>query len=212
MQQWQQLEVFVQLLREWNQRVNLVSRRDVDHLWEHHILPSLIPLKLLNLPIGDRCLDIGSGGGFPAMPLKIVRPDLQFLLVESVRKKSLFLRKVIQELSLERIAVVNQRVETLHTTAAFQQAFDWVTARAVADLATLLQWGYPLLKRSGKFLFWKGEADAAELKMVASRWNFSYGVRCPESHFSGWKSLRGLRLFVLEKTAFTAPPPVHRKE
>ncbi|NOX38398.1 MAG: 16S rRNA (guanine(527)-N(7))-methyltransferase RsmG [Calditrichaeota bacterium] len=206
LQQWQQLDAFVDRLREWNQRVNLVSRRDVDHLWEHHILPSLLPLKMVNIPVGSRCLDMGSGGGFPAIPLKIARPDLEFLLVESVRKKSLFLRMIIQELSLECIAVMNQRVESLHSLEAFQEAFDWVTARAVADLATLLEWGHPLLRKGGTFLFWKGEADEPELKIVAERWQFPYQVICPESRFADWKSLEGLRFFLLEKTASPVVP------
>ncbi len=198
-EQWLALERYLELLREWNLRVNLVSRRDIPHLWERHILPSLIPLVCVGMLPESECLDIGSGGGFPALPLKMARPDLQYVLVESVRKKSLFLRKVVRELRLEGIVVVNERVERWALQEELQGRFDWITARAVAPVATLVEWGLPLLKSEGRFLLWKGEQDRSELQEAANRWGLRYAVIHPERRLPQRKELRGLRLFVLQR-------------
>ncbi|MEZ4765703.1 MAG: RsmG family class I SAM-dependent methyltransferase [Calditrichia bacterium] len=81
---------FADVLRDWNQRINLISRQDVDNLWTHHFLPSIIPSTFIDLPAQCWVMDIGSGGGFPAIPLKILYPQWQLLMVESIRKKAHF--------------------------------------------------------------------------------------------------------------------------
>lgn len=171
-QQIEELEKFAEFLREWNQRYNLISRKDVDHIWENHILPSLIPLALMEFPKDGWLLDIGSGGGFPAIPLKIARPDLQMLLVDSVRKKTLFLQKMILDLQLKNIAVKKERIESLHDPL-FVKTFDVITARAVADISRLVNWSRPFLKKDGLLMLWKGASDINELEKTAD----SVGIR-----------------------------------
>ncbi len=159
----QKLQQFAAFLREWNQKINLVSRKDVAFLWEHHLLPSLWVLHAVSFRPGETIMDIGSGGGFPAIPLKIVRPDLQWILVESIRKKVHFLESAIAHLELGGITVVNERVEKLAKDSRFAGQIDTITARAVTDVATLVSWGKPLLKPGGRWVLWKGERDVPAL-------------------------------------------------
>lgn len=164
-----QLETFVDSLEKWNQRYNLISRKDIDHIWEHHILPSLIPLTVIDFPENCWMLDIGSGGGLPAIPIKIIRPDLQVLLVDSVRKKTLFLQKITSDLGLTKISVLRERIENINTQGGFKERFDIVTARAVASISQIFNWSKPIFKKDGILLLWKGHSDIPELK------NFSEG-------------------------------------
>jgi len=174
-QQIAQLEKFATSLREWNQRYNLISRKDVDHIWENHILPSLIPSTLIEFPEGCWFLDIGSGGGFPAIPLKIARPDLQILLVDSVRKKTLFLQKIILDLRLENTAVKKERIEWLNDPL-FMAKFDIITARAVANISQLIEWSRLFLKKHGCLLLWKGHSDMGEMEGVAENLKLKYEI------------------------------------
>ncbi len=191
-----QLKIFVTSLREWNQRFNLLSRKDMDHIWEHHIFPSLIPITLIKFPKDFWLLDIGSGGGLPAIPIKIVRPDLQMLLVDSVRKKTLFLQKVISDLQLKNIAVKRERIEILQSNAIFDEKFDIITARAVANIPQLLQWSKPLLKGNGFFLLWKGFSDVEELNGIAKELELSYEILSVPDQFKNIsKKFEELRFF-----------------
>lgn len=171
-----QLETFVDLLQKWNQRYNLISRKDIDKIWEHHILPSLIPLTLTDFHESCWILDIGSGGGLPAIPIKIIRPDLQMLLVDSVRKKTLFLQKITSDLRLTKISVMRERIETLTTQSDLREQFDVVTARAVANIPQLYDWSKPFLKRSSFMFLWKGYSDIPELKKFSEDYHLKYEI------------------------------------
>jgi 16S rRNA (guanine527-N7)-methyltransferase len=170
------LERFAISLKEWNQRFNLISRKDIDHIWENHILPSLIPLTLIEFSQNSWVLDIGSGGGFPALPMKIIRSNLQMLLVDSVRKKTLFLQKTVSDLHLKHIAIKRERIESLNTQLDFLERFDIITARAVANILQLIKWSKPFLKRNGFLLLWKGYSDLPELESVSKSLNLNYKV------------------------------------
>jgi 16S rRNA (guanine527-N7)-methyltransferase len=170
------LEKYVSSLGEWNQRYNLISRKDIDAIWEHHIFPSLIPLSLIDFDINCWMLDIGSGGGLPVIPIKIVRPDLQILLVDSVRKKALFLQKIISDLDLKDITVKRERVEALQTNPILLNKFNVVTARAVANIPQLINWGKPFLKNVGFHLLWKGFSDINELMAIVKKQPLNYEI------------------------------------
>lgn len=161
--QLEQLSAYCDLLRDWNRRVNLVSRKDIDRLIAHHLLPSLLPLRLVDIKQDAWLLDIGSGGGLPAVPISIMRPDLQILMVDSIRKKTLFLKAAIDTLELRQASVINSRIEVLQENPDFQQKFDLVTARAVTTVNQLMDWAIPFCKPKGFYLFWKGKSDLPEL-------------------------------------------------
>ena len=177
-----QFSQFADVLRDWNQRINLISRQDVDNLWTHHFLPSIIPSTFIDLPAQCWVMDIGSGGGFPAIPLKILYPQWQLLMVESIRKKSAFLENAIQTLQLPHATVVNDRVEMLGKRGEFHHKFDLVTVRAVAAIPKLIEWGTPYLRRTGRFLLWKGTSDLPEMQATASKLRLKFRVhQVPEA-------------------------------
>lgn len=109
-------------------------------------------------------LDIGSGGGFPGIPLAIMRSDWHFTLVESVAKKAAFLRTLIKELELKNVEVINERVENLNHESKFKEKYNIVTARAVTNLTKLIKYAYPLLKPKGFLAAYKSKDIDLELK------------------------------------------------
>jgi 16S rRNA (guanine527-N7)-methyltransferase len=156
-----QIDRFIQLLREWNQRINLISRKDILRLMGRHILESIGLIGVVSFPPGSRIMDIGTGAGFPGVPLAIVRPDLRMTLVEAKRKKILFLQKTVQRLGLENVRIVSGRIEGMAPNIA---GIDFVLSRAVADITTLCQWSLPLFgNHSGILIALKGLAVTEEL-------------------------------------------------
>lgn len=149
-EQEQQLEHYLKRIAEAG--IPLVSHADRSRLRERHLAPSLAGLELL--PEGGTVLDIGSGGGFPAIPLALLTPHLTYTLVESNSRKAAFLSRVSRETELsQRVTVICSRVEELVHSPGGE--FDCVTARAVTELPQLVKWSRPLLKHSGFMLFWK---------------------------------------------------------
>lgn len=144
------LERFCQLVTEANQHINLVSRKDIGKLSDHHVKPSLLWLEWERVKPGERVLDIGSGGGFPGMVIAIMEPTIDMTLVESIGKKAKFLQNCVQQLHLKNVHVIHDRVE--HLTGQY----DRVTARAVAPLEQLWEWAEPLLKDGGTLEAMKG--------------------------------------------------------
>lgn len=127
------------LYREWNARINVISRKDMDGLYDHHVLHSLAIARYLQLqqrllPEGSEVLDLGTGGGFPGIPLAILFPGAQFTLCDSVGKKIIVADAVAKSLGLSNVTTVNARVESLGKT------FDYVVSRAVATLEDLYPW------------------------------------------------------------------------
>ena len=134
-----QIERFVALKAlydEWNARINVISRKDMDNFYEHHVLHSLalaLPMKGMVVP-GDRILDLGTGGGFPGIPLAIFFEQCDFLLCDSVGKKTKVASQVAEALGLQNVRVVNDRAENL------PGSFDYVVSRAVTSLDKMLPW------------------------------------------------------------------------
>jgi len=150
-----------------NQEFNLTAIDDVDEAWERHILDSLslVP-DLTDLPQGARVVDVGSGGGLPALPLALALPSLDFTLLEATGKKALFLRETAAMLKLDHVHVVTDRAETFGHTPE-RQRFDVATARAVSRLPVLLELTLPLVRVNGRVLAIKGEQ--AELEVQEAR-------------------------------------------
>ncbi|MDZ7364053.1 MAG: 16S rRNA (guanine(527)-N(7))-methyltransferase RsmG [candidate division KSB1 bacterium] len=159
--QKKQLARYLRLLLEWNQRINLISPNDEDRIAERHILESLAVLSVWDFPKESTVLDLGSGAGFPGIPLKIIRPDLAMTLLESRQKKVLFLNTAVRELKMENCSVVNARAEE-----PSGEKYSIVIARAVADLKTLWEWSRPLLIWDGVLLAMKGGELNDELQAL----------------------------------------------
>ncbi len=123
-----------ELYREWNARINVISRKDMDNLLVHHILHSLAIAKVIEFPAGSTVLDVGTGGGFPGIPLAVFFPETRFTLCDSIGKKIKVAQAVADGLRLENVTCVNARAESL------PGRFDYVVSRAVTDLATFYPW------------------------------------------------------------------------
>ena len=149
-------------LRAWNTRVNLTAITDEEGIVARHFLDSLrCALSWGDAP--SSLIDIGSGAGFPGLPLKILRPELRVALVESVGKKAAFLRHMITVLDLRDVTVLTARAETVGRDPQHREQYDVVTARAVAELATLAEYCLPLCRVHGRVLVPKGSDIADEV-------------------------------------------------
>lgn len=134
------------LLKRWNKSVNLISRRDEENLWRNHILISLVFLFRIEFPSGAKILDLGTGGGLPGIPLSIMRRDIEFVLVDSIRKKTTAVQDMVEALGLPNVSVACGRAEELGRLNIYGHTFDAVIARAVSSLDNLIAWAAPLLK------------------------------------------------------------------
>ncbi|MBI1223286.1 MAG: 16S rRNA (guanine(527)-N(7))-methyltransferase RsmG [Bacteroidetes bacterium] len=139
-----QFEQLDNLYREWNQRINVISRKDMDGLYEKHVLHSLAILKHTSFVAGSSILDIGTGGGFPGIPLAIAQPEASFHLVDSIAKKITVVKEVAAGIGLENVLAEQRRVEQL------RQPYDCIVSRAVAPLSELADWTHRILKKEGK--------------------------------------------------------------
>lgn len=153
----ERLELFRKLLLEYNEKYNLTSILDEKDIYIKHFYDSIAPEKFFSG--GASVMEIGSGGGFPSVPLKIVRDDLRFTLVESRGKKCEFLNVVKKELALENFIVINARAEELAASPGHREKYDICVARAVAKLNTLCEYCMPFVKVGGCFIAYKGDCD-----------------------------------------------------
>jgi 16S rRNA (guanine527-N7)-methyltransferase len=153
---------YEQELLEWNARFNLTAIRDSEGIRIKHFLDSLsCVLALRDTPVKS-LVDIGTGAGFPGIPLKILQPALRLTLVESVGKKAGFCRHVVETLRLENVEVVQMRAEDIGQAAAHREKYDWAVARSVASMPVLLEYLLPLVHIGGHMLAQKGENGPAE--------------------------------------------------
>jgi len=131
------------LYKEWNAKINVISRKDIESLYEKHVLHSLAIAAAFNFPDGTEIIDIGTGGGFPGVPLAIFFPQVKFHLVDSINKKLKIIEDVKAQLNLSNITTQHTRAEDIRN-----RKFDFAVSRAVAPLKDLLKWSRPLLKNA----------------------------------------------------------------
>ncbi|HUS84298.1 MAG: 16S rRNA (guanine(527)-N(7))-methyltransferase RsmG [Anaerolineales bacterium] len=153
-------------LRSWNQRCNLTAITDPDEINIKHFVDSLSCLQVERFRPPGNVIDVGTGAGFPGIPLKIVYPQFRITLVESIGKKMEFCRHVIRSLDLDGIDIVQARAEHLGKNMAYRERYDWAIARAVAILPVLLEYLLPFIKLGGGAIVQKGETGPAEVHLA----------------------------------------------
>ena len=146
-QQILQFEKLKELYKDWNLKINVVSRKDIDELYLRHVLHSLGIAKIQKFMPGSKILDVGTGGGFPGIPLAILFPEVQFHLVDSIAKKIKVVNEVATGLKLQNVTITNARVESLN------ERYDFVVSRAVAQMDTFVRWvNFAVLKKNNHAL------------------------------------------------------------
>lgn len=157
-------QLYEKELLAWNEKFNLTALHDPEAIRTKHFLDSITAISELNNPPPDRIVDVGTGAGFPGIPLRILLPDLRLTLVESVGKKAEFCRHIVECLKLEDVEVLTIRAEDLGQQAQYREKFDWAVARAVSQLPSLVEYLLPLVRVGGAMLAQKGEHAHAEVQ------------------------------------------------
>lgn len=154
--------IYMNLLLEWNQKINLTAITNCDEIIIKHFIDSLTVCKYLKKE--SSVVDVGTGAGFPGIPIKIVREDLNIILVDSLNKRIRFLEEIIKKLELENIKAIHSRAEEFGRNIKYREKFDYATSRAVANLSTLSEYLIPLVKIKGKVISMKGSTIDEELE------------------------------------------------
>ena len=164
--QLQQFEEYYEMLVEKNKVMNLTAITEYEEVVDKHFIDSILLGSVKELSGKKRVIDVGTGAGFPGIPLKIVYPELEITLLDSLNKRVKFLNEVIEELGLTGIQAVHSRAEDLAQDAAYRQQYDICVSRAVANLATLSEYCIPFVKQGGYFISYKSTQIEEELKQA----------------------------------------------
>jgi 16S rRNA (guanine527-N7)-methyltransferase len=195
MNQREHILTFLCLLLKWNKVAGLISKSDEENLFLRHFCDSLQPLLLFGFKKNARILDIGSGGGFPAIPIRIFRPDLTMTLAESNRKKAAYLKEIKKELLLDNLTIFNGRVEKM---PKIENGYDYVISRGVGSLVMLSQISKPFLAPEGHLYTYKTKNFVAELDVITSN-KEKAGVKISEiAEYDLGNQIMGLNLISLE--------------
>lgn len=159
-QQIEQFNHFYEMMVEWNKVMNLTGITEYDEVVEKHFIDSLSIAKVIDMNQVKKVIDVGTGAGFPGIPLKIAYPHLEVTLLDSLNKRIKFLNAVIEENELEKISTIHGRAEDYAKQDAYREKYDLCVSRAVANLATLSEYCLPYVSVNGKFISYKsGEID-----------------------------------------------------
>ncbi|HJR80472.1 MAG TPA: 16S rRNA (guanine(527)-N(7))-methyltransferase RsmG [Anaerolineales bacterium] len=204
------LTTYEKELLEWNRKFNLTAIRDAESIRTKHFLDSFSCVLAWKGAPPSQLIDVGTGAGFPGVPLKILYPNLKLTLVESVGKKAMFCQHIVRVLGLEQVEVIQARAEDLGQNLRHREKYDWAVARAVANLNVLSEYLIPLVKIGGAILAQKGESGPAEAQSAENAMGLLGGKlkQLIPVHLPGVADDR--YLIVVEKVAAT-PPKYPRK-
>lgn len=199
--------LYKKLLLEWNEKINLTAITDDTEILIKHFIDSLTIEKYI--PQNAKMIDVGTGAGFPGIPLKIVRPDIEVVLLDSLNKRINFLNEVINECKLEKITTIHGRAEEIANKPEYREKFDISTARAVANISTLSELCTPFLKVGGYFICMKADA-AEEMKNATNALNI-LGMKEDKLEHINLPNIGDYRTIILYKKEKNTPKKYPRK-
>lgn len=162
--QLHQLSEYYELLIQWNKVMNLTGLTEYEDVYEKHFLDSLSLIKVIDLQKTKKVIDIGTGAGFPGIPIKIAYPHLQITLLDSLKKRIGFLNEVVKKLGLEKVETIHGRAEDFAKDKQYRESYDLGVSRAVADLSVLSEYCLPYVKVGGSFISYKSDAAEEEIE------------------------------------------------
>ncbi len=199
--QIRQFYIYMNLLLEWNEKINLTAITQEDEIILKHFVDSLTIVKYLKE--GATVIDVGTGAGFPGIPIKIVREDINVVLMDSLNKRLKFLDEVIKELELKKISTIHSRAEELARSKKYRESFDVATSRAVANLSTLAEYMLPFVILGGQCICMKGAEVEEELEQAKNAISVLGGKINTINTFDLPKSDMGRNVIVIDKVRKT---------
>lgn len=157
------LEIYAQLLREWNEKINLTAILDDEGIAVKHFLDCLLVGKFADFKAGQKIIDVGTGAGFPGLVLAAAYPQVQVTLLDSTGKKLKAVEDMAKRMGVENAHILHMRAEDAGKNKEYREKYDFATARAVAELRVLLEYTLPFVKKGGSFLSLKGAAAVVEI-------------------------------------------------
>lgn len=195
------------LLIEWNEKMNLTAITEPEEVLYKHFLDCLLFFKNVNVPLGSKVIDVGTGAGFPGLVLKIARPDINLTLMDGLNKRLIFLNAVLQELGLE-AQTIHSRAEDGGKNPTYREQYDIACARAVANLPVLCEYCIPFVKIGGQFVAMKGSSAKEELQAAINAYKI-LGCEKPNIICEDLRKNEA-RAFVISKKVSQTPPKYPR--
>lgn len=162
----QAFDIYTRELLKWNTVINLTAITELSEVMTKHFYDSIAPLNELEIPNGATFIDIGTGAGFPGLPIKLLRPDIKLTLFDSLKKRVDFLKNTCEALQLKDITFIHARAEDAAKLKQYREKYDFTAARAVASLNVLCEYCLPFVKKGGIFIAYKGQKGTNELKQA----------------------------------------------
>lgn len=159
----EQFQIFYDYMIEMNQVMNLTSITEEDEVILKHFYDSMSVVKYYDFESGEHVIDVGTGAGFPGIPLAILLPEIQFTLMDSLNKRITFLKNVVEKCGLKNVECIHSRAEELAKDEEYREKYDICVSRAVANLSVLLEYCIPFIKKGGKFISYKSISSEGEL-------------------------------------------------